>query len=138
MAKIEVGCQLSWQGRKAICTSIATETVTMVSSYNTENWRQLRSGHSNVKTLAEEWGDFDAGDIVKLEYQRVTLEIPGEHMYYIFPYFKVRKETISGSTTTEGSNRQATGGEVEADRGRDQGGAGDGKQSTGEDRHAAD
>jgi len=138
MAKVEVGSQLKWQGKPVVCTSIYTLNETMYAPRSSLQMRSDMHEPVNVKIVAEEWDEFEEGDLITLESQRLQLTEMGKGLYFVYPYLKVHKESLNGSSTVESSNRKAADDQAEANRSGDQGGAGVREPSPGQDGGAED
>lgn len=98
--KIEVGTTLKWHGRDVICSSTRHDRETKFAS---EDSVALRAGLMellNCQFMAIEVDEFIAGDVVEIEYQRVELQVPGRHIFYLYPYYKVKRMNDDGHEQT--------------------------------------
>jgi hypothetical protein len=107
MAKVEVGSQLKWQGRSVVCTSIHTHQETCYARVDSIVMRHDMNNSCNVKIITQEWDDFGEDEIISIEYQKIELTEPGKNLYFLFSYYKVKKEQLDGPTAVEGSDRKA-------------------------------
>ena len=130
MAKVEVGCQLKWQGKPVICTSIRTTTETWIARTSSTIMRTEMATLANVKILVQEWDDFEEGDIITTKLQVMELTEPGHNLYFVYTYYKVTQEKLNGSERLEAGNGEASYTEAKADSRRNQSGESSGIQST--------
>lgn len=105
MAKVEVGSQLKWQGKPVVCTSIYTLNETMYAPRSSQEMRLDMHEPTNVKIVTEEWDEFEEGDVITLQSQRVQLTELGRNLYFVFPYIKVKKEKLDGGEKKEDNLR---------------------------------
>jgi hypothetical protein len=125
--KIEVGTQLRWQGRPVVCTRICTNSEQRLAPQHSAEWRTELATYSNVKILAQHFDDFSEGEQIRVEWQVLELVEIGRNIFFLYPYFNVRKESSNGPKGIETSDRQAPSSEAATDWQRNQGGQGDGE-----------
>lgn len=109
--KIEVGMTLKWRGYDVICASTRHDHET---KFAPEDSVAMRSGLAellNCTFMQLEMDNFVEGDVVDVEYQRVELQVPGRHIFFLYPYYKVKRRSDGGYVA--GVDRQATDSEAE-------------------------
>lgn len=107
--KIEVGMSLRWQGRDVICSSTRHDRETKFASESSEEVKKWLTDLLNCTYMQLEIDEFKQGDVVDVEYQRVELQVPGHHIFYLYPYYKVKlKESENGREGDSSIRREAS------------------------------
>lgn len=137
--KIEVGMGLKWQGRDVLCTSTRHDRETKFASESSAVMKASLSELFNCKFMALEIESFEVGDVIDVEYQRVELQVPGRHIFYLYPYYKASlKGEKDGRSGDEGAGGEASAGEAESHGEGVEGGEGVGRESVGDSSGARD
>lgn len=135
---VQVGSQLRWQGRPVLCTSISKFEEVRLAPRGSEELRADLMKLGNVKYLEFEVGQFEAGDVIKVESQRIELVEVGKNLWHLYTHYRARKETADESNRVEGSTGEASHVEVESTQQRTEGGEGAGEQGAGQDSNPGD
>lgn len=98
--KIEVGTTLKWHGRDVICSSTRHDHETKFAHESSVEMRASLAELLNCQFMAVEMDLFEVGDVVDIEYQRVELQVPGRHIFYLYPYYKVKRMGDDGHKQT--------------------------------------
>jgi len=136
--QINVGSRLKWKGKDVVCISIATTKETCLAEDSSLTMQANLNRLENCKYLHMEIDEFEAGDLISFDYLKLQLSEPGHGIYFIYTHFKVKKETLNGSSGSETSDGKASDASTQASGSGDQSRQGNGSQSAGEDSQALD
>lgn len=102
--QLEVGQQISFQGRTWLVFEIERSETTFIASITADEVKASHSLSINVRVLDQHYDDFGPGDIVELLLEVIQLIIPGENIFFIYNkrhYRRIKSATQSSDETTD-------------------------------------
>lgn len=135
--QLEVGQQISFQGRTWLVFEIERSETTFIADKTSDELRGIHGTATNVRVLDEQFDSFGPGDIVEQLLEVVQLIVPGQHIYFIYNKRYYRRLKSATQSSDETSNRAPQGVEPRASGGIRNGGENTGEASSAQDGHGS-
>lgn len=111
--RIVVGQVLKYKGQPWLIDRISAYEETRVTDIDSEALSQELSREGNTQYVTKVIEKFEAGDIITIKAERISLTQPGKNGCYIYTRFNAKKETYDGDQRSEESNQPAADSPVE-------------------------
>jgi hypothetical protein len=103
--RIKVGMNLKWLGQDVTVITITHLNESYIAPVCSEDTEVYMLGQTNSTFKVVNIDKFNAGDFVNVEYQSVEMQDKKGSIYYLYPYYNVKKEGEKNGT--EGIARES-------------------------------
>lgn len=120
--QVSVGSVIHFRNQDWICTKIIKLQSTSFARQDSAIWRAERERISNCKHVVLEIDSFAEGDVINVDYEYVELQVPGKDLFFLYNYYKVKKESLDGQQGSKAAVEQSSSDEAQGTGQGDQSG----------------